>query len=355
MVATEARRVEIPRLLRADEGSLDEIPTLLAEHAFGIERIYVGSGAGASGPLAASVVAALAERGCEVGHRVELTGFFEQAVSLAEEVQRAGASTLLAVGGGRVIDTVKIAAARTGTPFVSVPTTISHDGISSPVASLIGEDGQRRSYAATMPAGIVVDIRVIGSAPPRTLRAGMGDLVSNLTAILDWRLADRAGRDRFDAYSAMIAESAARSVLSLEDLSSPASHEHLARGLLMSGLAMAAAGTSRPCSGAEHLISHALDEASDEGLAMHGEQVALGSLISAAAHGSDLLQQLTSLYSRLGLPTHPAHLSISEAAIVRAVQAAPATRPDRYTILSERALDDAAVGALLESAFADSA
>src|SRR3712207_7640244 len=74
------------------------------------------------------------------------------------------------------------------------------------------------------------------------IRAGVGDLVSNLTACMDWRLADRHGRDKYDAYSAMIAEAAARPVLELEDVTSTASHEVLAHGLLLSGLAMAEIG-----------------------------------------------------------------------------------------------------------------
>ena len=79
-------------------------------------------------------------------------------------------------------------------------------------------------------------------------------------------------------------------MLDLEDLARRESHESLAKGLLLSGLAMAAAGTSRPCSGAEHLISHSLDRLLGERAAMHGEQVALGCLFAAAAHDSPLLE-----------------------------------------------------------------
>jgi glycerol-1-phosphate dehydrogenase [NAD(P)+] len=242
---------------------------------------------------------------------------------------------VLGVGGGRVIDTAKVAAGRTGVEFVSVPTAISHDGISSPIASLSHEDGVRHSHAATMPAGIIVDTEVIASAPARMIRAGVGDLVSNLTAALDWQLADRAGRDRYDAFSAIIAESAARPALDIEDVTEPESRVWIAKGLLLSGLAMAAAGTSRPCSGAEHLISHSLDRRLGERAALHGEQVALGCLVSAAAHGSPLFETLNELFVRLELPTRPADLGIDHEEFVEAVRTAPQTRPDRYTILSE--------------------
>jgi glycerol-1-phosphate dehydrogenase [NAD(P)+] len=349
---TERRHIDLPRLLEVGQDCFGDIAALLVDHSFDLRRVYVGSGGGESTAVASAIVGGLEEANFEVTHGPDLDGRFEEALALAADMIRAEATTLIAVGGGRVIDTVKLAAARTGTDLVSVPTAISHDGISSPVASLFAEDGRRHSYAATMPAGIVVDISVIGAAPRRTLRAGLGDLVSNLTAILDWQLAQRAGEERYDAYSAMIAENAARSVLDLGDLESTRSHERLAKGLLMSGLAMAAAGTSRPCSGAEHLISHALDGLLGEQAAMHGEQVALGTLVSAAAHASPLLASLSELYARLGLPMHPSHLSISDDDMLRAVQVAPGTRPGRYTILSELDLSDTNVGRLLDAAFA---
>src|SRR5204862_6677297 len=134
----------------------------------------------------------------------------------------------------------------------------------------------------------------------------------------------------------------------LPDLRSRESHEILANGLLLSGLAMAAAGTSRPCSGAEHLVSHSLDLLLGSHAALHGEQVALGCLVSAAAHRSPLLDTLHGLFARLGLPRHPADLGIEDDLMREAITRAPATRPDRHTILSEIAHDDAAVAAVAQ-------
>jgi glycerol-1-phosphate dehydrogenase [NAD(P)+] len=152
--------------------------------------------------------------------------------------------------------------------------------------------------------------------------------------VLDWRLADRQGYERFDAYSAMIAEAAARPVLDLAEVESAESRDVLAQGLILGGLAMEAAGTSRPCSGPEHLISHALDAALGPDAALHGAQVALGSLIAAAAHNQRLHQELLRLFTRLGLPTVPEHLGIDEATVVEAVLRAPEMRPERWTVLS---------------------
>ena len=349
--AAPKRKIVIPRLLHVATDCLVDVAPLLEDHAFDTTRVCVGSGGGPSTVLAEEVVEGLRARGVDVIHLSPLQGRLDQAASTAAVIIEEGVTLSVGVGGGRVIDTMKLAAARTCTEFLSVPTTISNDGISSPVATLAAKDGRRQSHSAAMPAGIVVDVRVIGAAPVRTLRAGIGDLVSNLTAVLDWQLADRLGLERFDAFSAMIAESAARPVLELADLEARETHEVVAKGLLLSGLAMAAAGTSRPCSGAEHLISHSLDVLLGQRAAMHGEQVALGCLVAAAAHESPLLPTLQRLFVRLGLPLHPSDLGLLEEHTVEAIERAPELRPDRYTILSELRGDQAAIVDLLARAF----
>jgi len=350
-VSSRTRKIQIPRLLHVGDGCLGDVAGLLAEHRFDTSRVCVGSGGGPSLGLAQEVVEGLRAEGIDVVHVSPLEGLIEQVAAVAALVIEEDVSLVVAVGGGRVIDTMKLAAARTRVPFLSVPTTISNDGISSPVASITCKDGQRRSYGARTPAGIVVDVEIIAAAPPRTLRAGIGDLVSNLTAVLDWQLAAKRGLERFDAYPAMIAETAARPVLDVRDLGVRETHEVVAKGLLLSGLAMAAAGTSRPCSGAEHLISHALDGALGEAAAMHGEQVALGCLVSAAAHRSPLLPALHRTFVALGLPTEPGDLGLLDHHLADALIAGPSIKPDRHTILSELSHDHDDVAALLARAF----
>lgn len=352
MNAPRPRSVEIPRLLHVAQGSLREVGSLLTAHAFDLTAVLVGSGPGPSGRIADGVVADLRASGIPVRHRSGLTGRLDQAASLAGEIIEEGATVAVAVGGGRVIDTVKLAAARTRIDFVSIPTAISNDGISSPVASLAGRDGKRGSHAARMPSGIIVDLATIAGAPSSALRAGVGDLVSNLTACMDWRLAQLRGHEHYDAFAAMIAESAARPALDLRDITSLEAQERIAHGLLLSGLAMAAAGTSRPCSGAEHSISHALDAQLASAAGLHGEQVALGTLVAAAAHRSDLLGPLQELYRRVGLPTRPEDLGLSRHQLATAILAAATTvRPERWTVLRDRVTGPGDAAELVADAF----
>jgi glycerol-1-phosphate dehydrogenase [NAD(P)+] len=189
------RNVEIPRLLHVAGGCVDSVAALLEDHSFDLACVLVGSGPGPSRVFAARVAADLRENGVRVLRADNLSGRLDEAAAAAGRIIEEDVTTAVAVGGGRVIDTLKLAAARTGVDFVSVPTAVSNDGISSPVASLVGKDGRRASHAARMPCGIVVDVAVISGAPRAAIRAGVGDVVPNLTACLEWRVAGSEGRE----------------------------------------------------------------------------------------------------------------------------------------------------------------
>jgi glycerol-1-phosphate dehydrogenase [NAD(P)+] len=127
----------------------------------------------------------------------------------------------------------------------------------------------------------------------------------------------------------------------------PGSLRGLADALVMSGMAMICAGSSRPASGGEHEISHAIDQRF-RGRALHGAQVAFGCVISVALYGEDTAAFRERL-ARLGLPQHPAELSLSEDVVVQLLLAAPETRPGRFTILEDADLDEAKARALVRS------
>jgi len=347
-MAGRDRSVRVPRLLEIRRGLLDELPRLLQKAGFDLERTIVGSGGVRTSRLAERVGRDLDAAGSSSLVR-ELAGHVDDVAELEMRFRDERPTVCIAVGGGKVIDTLKQVCCTSATPFVSVPTSLSHDGLSSPIASLVHADGRRHSLAAVMPEAVLVDLDVVESAPLTTRKAGAADLLSNLVALEDWRLAARRGKDEFDGYSALISEEAARSFLYLVDASAKSALEMLARGLVLSGLAMATAGSSRPCSGAEHLISHSLDEILGTEARLHGEQVALGTLITYAARGSTPTV-VTRAYESWDLPRRAADLGLSTDVLVDAVRRAPSTRPSRYTILNEIDLGRSAVEELVNRA-----
>jgi glycerol-1-phosphate dehydrogenase [NAD(P)+] len=102
-------------------------------------------------------------------------------------------------------------------------------------------------------------------------------------------------------------------------------------GLVLSGLAMEIAGSSRPCSGSEHLISHALDR-QEPGTATHGEQVAFGTLVATKLQGGDV-NAVREIIAAVGMKGALSGFDLGAARISEIVSYAPATRPGRFTVL----------------------
>jgi glycerol-1-phosphate dehydrogenase [NAD(P)+] len=278
------------------------------------------------------------------------------AEAVAAEAERVGAEVLIGVGGGKVIDVCKYGAHLLNRPFFCVATQIAHDGIASPVA-VLRVDGHEcgQSLGARMPSGVFVPLFVITKAPPATILAGIGDLLANLSAIADWRLAQVARKEKGDDYAMMVSGTAARAIYAelagshfAQLRSEPAFLVTLTEALILSGLAMEIAGSSRPCSGAEHMISHALDELLG-GVVSHGLQVGFGSVVTAALRASEReFGSLRALCRRLGIPTCPSDLGLSWDAFQRVMLHAPRTRPNRYTILDQIPMESVFLRALYE-------
>jgi glycerol-1-phosphate dehydrogenase [NAD(P)+] len=275
-------------------------------------------------------------------------GTLTAALELAESLRTSSFDAVAGIGGGRTVDVAKYAASITGLPMVSVATNLAHDGIASPVASL-EHDGSKGSYGVHIPIAVIVDLDYVRRSPPGQLRSGIGDALSNLNALADWELAGRERGEPIDGIAVALARSGAESLLGRSDeIDSEAFLTALAEALVLSGLAMAAAGSSRPCSGSCHEISHALD-ALYSGKASHGEQVAVGALFASFLREDENVEALDASFRRYGVPRVPGDLGFSEEQFAAAVAKAPSTRPDRYTILEHLALGEDEIHARVES------
>lgn len=268
-------------------------------------------------------------------------GTMESARELIEQLRGGSWDAVVGIGGGATLDVGKYAAGSLGLPFVSVATTLTHDGLASPVA-VLESGGRKGSYGVHLPLAVIVDLDYVRRSPLRHTRSGIGDLVSNLSAIADWRLAERENGERVDGLAVTFARAAAESVVYRSDaMDSEGFLAALAEGLLLGGMAMSVAGTSRPCSGACHEISHAIDHLFGTPT-YHGEQVAVGALFAMHLRGEDL-GAVDACFRRYEVPRVPDDIGLTAEQFAAAVVEAPNTRPDRYTILEHLtlSLDDA--------------
>lgn len=278
------------------------------------------------------------------------------AIELGRRARAAGADALIAVGGGRNLDLGKLAAARAGLTVIAVPTQLSHDGICSPVA-VVPNEGRAESIGAIAPRFVYLSIPTLTRAPRSTVAAGIGDLLANPLALRDWALAAERGLEEIDSRAWDLSTEAFTEIEPFLDedptgkATDPAFLRTLANSLVLSGVAMIRSGTSRPASGGEHEISHAIDHLYG-GRALHGAQVAFGCIFSVALYGDDTAAFRARL-RRLGLPDHPRDLAMSREDAVTVLLEAPHTRPGRFTIIEEANLDHPGAMALVERIWSD--
>src|SRR6266545_3260439 len=183
-------------------GAVDDLATLLADGRIsphGDVAIALGPGLGEEivGRLTPTLT----------GHadvfRVS-GGGVDSAQALVEQLGRRSYDAVVGIGGGRTLDVAKYAATMVGLPMVAVATNLAHDGLASPVASL-EHCGRKGSYGVQIPIAVVVDLDYILRSPPAQRRAGIGDAVSNLSAVADWELARQERGERVDGLAVSLA------------------------------------------------------------------------------------------------------------------------------------------------------
>ncbi|MCK4940694.1 iron-containing alcohol dehydrogenase [candidate division WOR-3 bacterium] len=258
-------------------------------------------------------------------------------VSVREVIRRNAPDLVIGFGGGKVLDVAKLTAAKNNTRFISIPTTVSNDGLASPVSVIKDSNNIPISHITRPPYGVIVDIDVVRQAPARHLKAGVGDLLSNLSAVFDVRLGHERKSEKIDTNALDLAEVGARRLLESQqyDMSSAAFLQNLTQGLIKSGFAMCIFGTSRPASGSEHKISHSIDHHFPPSRGLHGEQVGIAALFTMVLQKNWYLEAVKKFYEKIGFPCKLSYLNLSRDDFTEAVLNATKIRPERYTILED--------------------
>src|SRR3989338_6720739 len=203
---------------------------------------------------------------------------------IEKNVKKDNSDLIIGIGGGRSVDIAKMIAFNLKKSFVSLPTAASHDGIASPFVSIRGD--KPHSLVATAPLGVFVDIDIIKKAPKKLLASGCGDLLANIIAVRDWELGRDKTGEYFGRYSANLASMSAKILLEASEKKKKPDTREIVEALISAGVASCIAGSSRPCSGSEHLFSHALDKLAP-GVGLHGEKCGIGAILMAKLQGQD--------------------------------------------------------------------
>lgn len=329
--------MQLPREVVVGNNTLDQIGEICKRLGFQQSALIV------MGPKTLEIAGKkvtdiLKDAGLSVDHLVVTSCNIKDIVFVEEKIADIKPEVVLGIGGGTKIDVAKISSSHKDVPFISVPTTAAHDGIASPLVSLKGLD-KPYSLMAQAPMAIVADTNVIINSSYRFTASGCADVLSKLTSVRDWKLAHEVKDEYYGEYAANLALMSAKLMVRNAKEVQAKSEEGLRvllEALISCGVAMSIAGSSRPCSGSEHLFSHALDQMLPKP-ALHGEQCGVGAIMMARLHNINW-RQVRDTLKRVEAPTTAKELGAEPEQITEALTRAAEIRPDRYTILDERVL-----------------
>lgn len=217
-------------------------------------------------------------------------------------------------------------------PFISIPTSTSNDGFSSSGASLLLK-GRRMSFPVKTPYGVIADINVIKGAPEKFIYSGIGDLVSNITALYDWKFEEDNNKAVVDDFAVMISKKAVNSFVrtDFKTIKDDLFLKELVESLTMNEIAMEIAGNSSPASGSEHLISHALDKLL-EVPQLHGIQVGIATYVMAKVQ-NHRVERITKVFNETGFFQYVSTLKMKKEDFKKAIWIAPSIKVNRYTYI----------------------
>ena len=242
---------------------------------------------------------------------------------LSDIISGKDVDVLIGMGGGKAIDTAKIAADRHGIPLIVVPTIASTDAPCSGVSVLYSEEGHFQSvcYLKMNPQIVLVDMTIIANAPVRFLVAGMGD------ALATWFEARSCERTRSmnecGGYSTMTGLNLARlcydtllmygapaKIANERHIITPALYRIVEANILLSGIGFESSGLA-----AAHSIHNGLTMLEETHSFYHGEKVAFGVLAGLQLNDSSVVEseEVYSFCEKIGLPTTLADIGLKNA------------------------------------------
>ena len=312
------KRAVFPGKYIQGTGALSELPALI--EAFGKQGLILASptahdrilpACGIDWASRSTAVEAFRGECCET----ELS-------RIAAIMRQGGVDVLIGMGGGKAIDTAKIAADRAGIPVIVVPTIASTDAPCSGCAVLYSDAGVFESvyYQKANPAAVLVDEAVIAAAPVRFLVAGMGD------ALATWFEADSCRRTQSRnecggestlaglhiarlCYETLLECGAAAKTACEHHVITPALQHVIEANVLLSGLGFESGGLA-----AAHSIHNGLTALEPTHAFYHGEKVAFGVLagLQLADAPRATSETVYSFCEEMGLPTTLAALGLAD-------------------------------------------
>ena len=329
--------MELPRQIVVGEKNIDRVGKFL-ESLSKPKKVSIVSGKNVKKIIGKKIDGSLKRSKIRTVWHLAISNHMSTLKEIEKKIRKDKSDLIIGLGGGRSVDVAKLCSFNLKIPFVSIPTSASHDGIASPFVSV--RDKKPHSLIATAPLGVFVDVDVIKRAPRKLIASGCGDLMAKITAVRDWELGRDKTGEYYGRYSADLASMSAKILIESASTFSKKGLDVrvVVEALISAGVASCIAGSSRPCSGAEHLFSHAVDHL-EYGIGLHGEKCGIGSIMIAKLQGQNWRKIVTTL-KNVGAPTTAKEIGLKPKVLAKALTIAQSLRPERYTILKEEKMTE---------------
>ncbi len=292
-------------------GALRELATLVPMYG---RRPFILADTAVLGSLRAQLEALL--RPCVDGLEfAEFSGECSAAQidAMAGRAAAAKSDVVVAIGGGKAIDTAKGVRILRGGGIIVVPTVASNDAPTSRLAIVYTDDHVLKEVRLmpTNPDAVVVDTSIIARAPRRFFVAGIGDALTKKFEAE--QCFNSCGMNFYKARPAALAVSIADQCyqvirrdaiasLAAVDCKEPdAAFENVVEAtILLSGLGFESGGLS-----IAHSLTRGFSALPSLNGALHGEQVAFGLLaqLCLEQRSPGFLADMVAFFRAVGLPT----------------------------------------------------
>lgn len=253
---------------------------------------------------------------------------------------------IIAIGGGHLIDSGKYLAYKLGAELAVIPTILSTNAIASPF-SVLWIRGLSSAIRTKVPNIIIGDYEILKSEPHNFIAAGYGDLMARYTSLFDWRISYWLGNENYMDYVEKLVKSSIKILIKRADDIKRQNYigiETMFYTIITDGYLMALADTTRPFAGSEHLIAFGIEKVSGKGL--HGEQVALGTIIASYLQNRNW-RKIREVLRKVGVPTTASELGLKKEEMIKALLIAKSTR-EWITILSAGSISEAKAERILK-------